>query len=462
LFTWFRKTWVWVLFVHYLVRPSMVAALFGWPIFLLEQDLEKRLYSVGLIFFLVNIGLNTLFGRALEERMEDRVIRSWKHVSAYLIPNMVRWILEVFRLFLETTEKCIYRVDELLRFRPGDPRASVVWKAFLGTIWFLITYFIRIYINVLVEPQVNPIKHFPVVTVSHKIILPFTVTLVEIFRIPLIPLGPFLADGVAVMTVFLLPGMFGFLVWEFKENWRLYRANRPPEMQGVVVGTHGETVLRLLRPGFYSGTIPRAFTRLRKGQRKGKEIHKYQKAIHHQKESIHHFVERELVHLLRRTPHWDQSMDVKEIQLSSNTIRIIFSGSNEITLEEQSGWLVGSYRGNISSPIFRKALEGFFKISGVDLIRDQIESVLPPHSRYDISTGGITCWPPPDFHLEIFYPLKRILPLSRPRYRKIDFPQPPTPIRMKNLVFRKTPVFWNDWEEFWGDQSNRSPEHSTD
>ena len=29
------------------------------------------------------------------------------------------------------------------------------------------------------------------------------------------------------MVLLLLPGVFGFLVWELKENWRLYEANRP-------------------------------------------------------------------------------------------------------------------------------------------------------------------------------------------------------------------------------------------
>ena len=61
----------------------------------------------------------------------------------------------------------------------------------------------------------------------------------------------------------LLPGVFGFLVWELKSNWRLYEANRPEALGPLVVGGHGETVVGLLRPGFHSGTLPKLFGRLR-------------------------------------------------------------------------------------------------------------------------------------------------------------------------------------------------------
>ena len=119
--------------------------------------------------------------------------------------------------------------------------------------------------TLLIEPQVNPIKHFPVVTVSHKIMLPFSLHLTGLFAAPLAPLGPLLANTIAGTTVFLLPGVFGFLVWELKENWRLYAANRPRYLRPMPIGSHGETLLRLLRPGIHSGTVPRLFAKLRQG-----------------------------------------------------------------------------------------------------------------------------------------------------------------------------------------------------
>jgi hypothetical protein len=114
--------------------------------------------------------------------------------------------------------------------------------------------------TLLVEPQINPIKHFPVVTVSHKLILPTGPAIVE-------RLHPYIgrprANTLVWTTIWLIPGVFGFLVWELKENWRLYAANRPRLLMPVAFGHHGETMLRMLRPGIHSGSLPKLFTRMR-------------------------------------------------------------------------------------------------------------------------------------------------------------------------------------------------------
>jgi hypothetical protein len=64
-------------------------------------------------------------------------------------------------------------------------------------------------------------------------------------------------------TVLLLPGIFGFLFWELKENWGLYGNNRAEPVPQARLGSHGETLNGMLRRGFHSGTIPKAFDRLR-------------------------------------------------------------------------------------------------------------------------------------------------------------------------------------------------------
>jgi hypothetical protein len=46
-------------------------------------------------------------------------------------------------------------------------------------------------------------------------------------------------------TIFLLlPGLAGFLVWELKENWRLYAANRPPSRRTMLRLTSAASVSR--------------------------------------------------------------------------------------------------------------------------------------------------------------------------------------------------------------------------
>ena len=67
-------------------------------------------------------------------------------------------------------------MDEWLRFREGQSRVVLASKAVLGLVWGVVAYAARVYLILLVEPQINPIKHFPVVTVAAKIMLPFALT----------------------------------------------------------------------------------------------------------------------------------------------------------------------------------------------------------------------------------------------------------------------------------------------
>ena len=44
---------------------------------------------------------------------------------------------------------------------PERSASTLGTKAFLGVVWFFVTYVVRFVVTLLVEPQVNPIKHFP-------------------------------------------------------------------------------------------------------------------------------------------------------------------------------------------------------------------------------------------------------------------------------------------------------------
>src|SRR5205085_12420553 len=115
------------------------------------------------------------------------------------------------------------------------------------------------------------------------------------------------AGLVAALLIFFLPGLAGFLVWEFKENWKLYRANRSPNLRPVAIGHHGETMLRLLRPGLHSGTLPKQFAKLRKSLRRAERLgnwrsyRKQRRQLRGSDEALRHFFEREFLFLLNES-----------------------------------------------------------------------------------------------------------------------------------------------------------------
>src|SRR5208337_2504405 len=79
--------------------------------------------------------------------------------------------VDLFRRLMQLIERLMYAVDEWLRFKSGQGRLLMVLKGAVGTVWFFVAYGIRFCVNLLVEPQLNPVKHVPWVTAAHKIML---------------------------------------------------------------------------------------------------------------------------------------------------------------------------------------------------------------------------------------------------------------------------------------------------
>ena len=158
----------------------------------------------------------------------EQVSHAWHGLIFEVIPGLFHIIMAAF----DRVQGVGREADLRGRRMAPVPRRAIARllavKAVLGLVWGVVTYAVRIYLNLLVEPQLNPIKHFPVVTVAAKIMLPFALTLTRIFALVLTPvLGSLIGHAIAAVTVFFLPGVFGFLVWELRSNWRLYEANRP-------------------------------------------------------------------------------------------------------------------------------------------------------------------------------------------------------------------------------------------
>ena len=177
------------------------------------------------VTLLAALFLNSALGRFVAEVTTHYLMRLWRDLRIRVIGSLAQWTMDVFRGLVTTLERMINLIDEWLRLRRGSSRMIRTFKMLGGVLWFIIAYVVIFVFTLLVEPQINPIKHFPVVTVSHKLILPTGPAdraTVEFgsrdVRLPIHWCGP--RSG-------WFPGVFGFLVWELKENWRLYRANRP-------------------------------------------------------------------------------------------------------------------------------------------------------------------------------------------------------------------------------------------
>lgn len=441
--------------------------LLGAPVFFL---LRRRLgletaagVALGLVLATVLV-LATPLGARMEEGISDAIVRAGRLLSRRVLPGLFAFLVDLFKMLVERVDRGIYTVDEWLTFKQGQSRLALVAKGVLGTIWFFTTYVLRLYVNVLVEPQVNPIKHFPVVTVSHKIILPLSPTILEVFRQPLLPLGPVVANGVAGTTVFLLPGMFGFLVWELKENWKLYAHNRSATLGPVIVGHHGETMRGLLVPGFHSGTVPKLYGKLRRATRRGSHAaNAHREVIHQVEHAVTAFFEREIVGLLSASRRWTAGeVAIQAVEMGSNRIRVAVacpSVSDQpawIHFEEQSGWLVAGVasRGfldeldDVQRETMNVALAGLYKLAGVEIVREQVEALLGKGTPYDVADEGLVVWPGDGYESEVVYDLEGRGSLS-PTVRGKPLASAPASLSADDLVFARQKLAWADWVRAW-------------
>ena len=431
--------------LSYLLTPLIC----GSAVFVLTRILhfswDSAFAAAGCAVLLTGVLFRTPWGEGLEERLDETLAHVWRIVSVNFVIGLITWVLHFFGAIVEAIERGIYAVDEWLRFHEGQGSFSFVFKLIFGTIWFFIAYLFKFAWNLLVEPQINPIKHFPVVTVSHKLLLPMVPSVASAFHTSI----------ATVTTVFVgIPGIFGFLVWEFKENWKLYRANASSAIGPAAVGLHGERIRSLLRPGVHSGGVPKTFAKWRRAQRRGRPT-RAAKLHHHLEEiaeAIHHLAQRQLIAYLRISKRWDNlPTRTSSVRLATNRIRIHLSIDHwqsevVVSLEQRGSFLIGSIeeRGWLDKlnekqfAAFRDAVTGFYKLAGVDVLREQAAAILDIDPAW--LDGG-------DDGLLVLRP-------GEPEPIVIDEDEP----RMAELLFSQRSLAWSVWVERWEqDHADKSP-----
>jgi hypothetical protein len=444
------------IFCKHWLLPLLGAGLAALILWLFDLTPEVLLAAPGTVFVVLLVFFSTRPGRATLERALDGLLYLGHAIQTGLLPGLFRFVVWLFRTLLDAVERLLYTVDEWLRFREGESRLVFAAKVALGFVWFLVTYVIRFCLVLLVEPQVNPIKHFPVVTVSHKLLIPTIPHLASLFANTM---DAARAYTVATGVVTGIPGIFGFLAWELKENWRLYRANQSMELKPVVVGSHGENVIHLLRPGFHSGTLRKIYAKLRKAK-----LERHLAALHHVEEEVKHLIKRDFLALLRASRAWGGvSIDVEAVHAGVKAIRIALAAPRwrddrvEIVFSEQARWLVAEvvkvgFLSKLSADqrsAFRTALAGLYKFAGVMVVREQLAAVLP-QDRYALPLveEGVLVWPRDGAPATAVYVWSDDEVIA-PGTTEGEFTSPLPALRAQQLWYAATPLRWDHWRSAW-------------
>jgi hypothetical protein len=451
---------------RFLIKPAFWTGIV-WLFLPRATNRQTTTGTVASVFLLVNLLLNSRLGRTVEEMVVDSLTQVWQRFGLRVIVGIFWLVVDAFKWFLGTVERLMYAVDEWLRFRSGESRVSVAVKAVLGLLWFFVAYVLRFAVNVLIEPQINPIKHFPVVTVGHKLLFgfykPFETLLASTME-------PLYAWAVSVAIIWCIPGVFGFLVWELKENWLSYAANRRRNLFPLRIGPSGESMARFLKPGFHSGTLPKRYARLRDAERRARAggswdpVRKHVQTLGRIQVSIARWIEREFLELFAQSSSWQAPpVTLKAVRLATNSVRLTFGCPGlaetdlQVALEADSGWLVAG----ITDPgwidrllvhqrqVLFTALVGLYKSAGIELVREQLEGQFGvPMPWYDFSPAGLLLRPEGEEDVEVLYDLhaeRSIAPQAvRGQARRLL----PT-LRRQEILFSDVPVSWSEWVAIW-------------
>lgn len=465
------------LFGRFILKPSALTGLIWliYPPFL--RDLGSAILSGVAAFILSNLMLNSRVGRDLEEFALDILVRGWHKFRFVVLAVLFHVVMDFFNRLVDGFDRLLYTVDELLCFRTGQSPLSTLTKAVLGVIWFFISYVVRFALTLLIEPQINPIKHFPVVTVSHKLILPMGITTDRHLPSPLtsmfqnfVPISTETGNWISAIIVLLIPGIFGFLAWELMNNWRLYAANRSRTLKPAMVGSHGETVPRLLRPGFHSGTIRKIFAKWRKSGRRSywsgnkASTYKHRQSLEHARHEVAHFVERDFLSLLSENRSCAAlQLALQYVKLGTNNIRVgilapdLGESLAEVTWQMRNGWLVARIsQAKLLEQIpedarfaFGAALAGFYKLAGVDLVVEQFEAHFSRDAvEYEIDERGMVLYPNGRLNQEVIFPHR---PTSSGDASNHDPAKKNSGLESspERFLFSRGQITWQDWVDVW-------------
>ncbi len=434
-------------------------------------------YHVGeiVLFIGFTLLLNSRPGRLLSEFAISGVMTLGKLVQDGLISILFTIMVQSFKKTIEGLEFVLQWVNDWLRLRGRAKPWQVALRGILGLLWSPIAFFLRFYTVVLIEPGINPIK-FPISSVAAKftypIIIPLTPAIVHFF-------SPFIGDVISNLffgtTIWLMPNLFGFLFWETKENWGLYRANRPQSLRPMAVGTHGETIPQLLKLGFHSGTIPKLFMKLRKAELEAVSRSDWRKArtlrldLQTIKERLARFIERDLlIPMQQNNKSFIKPLRVSEISLGLNRIEAEMTGMDDngyasfkISLELVDGILMGS----VSKPGGTLALNeqqnrclslgiaGLYKFAGIEISKEQVTSNLPSWvSDWKISEGNLVLFS--ENQSTILVPINTGEPLLKLQVKNLEKACTLNTLDAERLLFGRQPLTWQEWSEGWDRSAN--------
>ena len=181
---------------------------------------------------------------------------------------------------------------------------------------------------------------------------------------------------------------------------------------------------------------------------------------------------RDLVAVLNASPSWgERKLSVDTVLLGTNRIRVQLhlEGDAEtcwLEWEDRSGWLVAGCPQTgflMSLPpaairVFENTLAYLYKLAGVDLIREQIQTALPKEAvHFDFATNGLLVWYGSRDTQPLLYDPDDPVEELRPRDPIDRHLVPGSTPDANRLVFGRLELTWKQWLQVWKAHDREEP-----
>jgi hypothetical protein len=242
-------------------------------------------------------------------------------------------------------------------------------------------------------------------------------------------------------------------------------------LQPIVVGPKGETLPRLLRPGFNSGTVPKLYARLRQAERDAYQtgnwsaVRSTRAALDDVARAVQLFLIRDFVALLDLDGLWKgQGLSVGKVQLATNQIRVPLhhprwaETTTVLEFQNLSGWLLAGFADAgwlkhlpaEQAPPLHNALITLYKLAGVDMVREQLESLLPASApAVDLTPQGLTYRIDGRTVPAVLYDLQTPAESIAPRLAEGLPPDGWPVLSDRQILLRQVPVTWEECVRSW-------------
>jgi hypothetical protein len=162
--------------------------------------------------------------------------------------------------------------------------------------------------------------------------------------------------------------------------------------------------------------------------------------------------------LFRQTP-----LTLGHVHLATTLIRVELNldsspaGPLVLAFEQRAGWIIAAieemgWTSGLAAAQSRQlaaALLGLYKLAGVDLIHEQLQSLFPAGSRFDFRRNDLIVWPDAEFLVEGAYDLTAD-GLLVPRFAEAGAMATELPVlRREQVLFRQVQVPREGWIGLW-------------